>query len=120
MSETNKAVLVNANAAIDRLDIEGFLSCCTDDLVWIAVGEMKLTGKAAVRQWMVTAYEEPPEYTVADLVAQGEFVIALGDIMVQEEDGKAVRHSYCDVWRVRGGKLAELRAFVVKSEAEQA
>jgi uncharacterized protein len=119
MSESNKAVLVNANAALDRGDIDGFLSCCADDLVWTAVGEMTLTGKVAVRQWMATAYKEPPEYSVADMVAQGEFVVALGDIMVQEEGGKSVRHSYCDVWRVRDGKVAELRAFVVNPEPEQ-
>jgi uncharacterized protein len=80
---------------------------------------MTLTGKAAVRQWMATAYEEPPEYTVADMVAQGDLVIALGDIMVREVSGKSVRHAYCDVWRVRSGKLAELRAFVIKPVAER-
>ena len=120
MSDANKAVLLNANAAIDKGDIEGFLSFCTDDIEWTAVGEMTLRGKQAVRQWMATAYLEPPEYTVVDLIAEGDFVVALGDIMVKNNDGLPIRHSYSDVWRVREGKLAELRAFVIRTATKQA
>jgi uncharacterized protein len=37
-----------------------------------------------------------------------------GEITLQGDDGKAARHSYCDVWRFEDGKLAELHAFVVE------
>ena len=49
MAETNKAILEKANAAIARGDFEGFLQFCTDDTVWIFIGERTLVGKAAVR-----------------------------------------------------------------------
>jgi len=58
---------------------------------------------------------EPPKFTVTNLIAEGDFVTALGDITLKDEDGKAVHHSYCDVWRFRGGKIVELRAFVIKT-----
>jgi len=119
MSESNKAVLLYANAAIDSGDNEGFLSFCTDDIEWTAVGEMRLKGKEALREWMATAYSTPPEYTVDDLVAEGDFVVALGYIMVKNDEGQPIRHAYSDVWRLREGKLAELRAFVVKPEANE-
>lgn len=118
MSDHNKAVLRSANAAIDARDNEGFLTFCTDDLVWTAVGEMTLRGKAAVRKWMATAYAEPPQYTVDEMIAEGDFVIALGHIIVKDGDGAPIRHAYSDVWRFREGKMAELRAFVVKDPSE--
>ena len=120
MAESNKAVLGRANAAIDSGDTEGFLAFCTDDIVWTSVGEMTLTGKEAVRRWMVGAYAEPPRYTVVDLIAEGDFVIALGEITVTDKDGYATPHAYCDVWRFRGGQMAELRAFVIKPGATHA
>jgi uncharacterized protein len=113
MSEDNKAILLSANAAIDRADTEGFLSFCTDDLEWTVVGEMTLHGKQAVREWMATAYSEPPKYTVDHLIADGEFLVALGDIFVKDSQGRPTRHAYSDVWRLREGKLASLRAFVI-------
>lgn len=92
MSNSNKAVLRAANAAIDRGDTEAFLSHCTDDLQWTAVGEMRLSGKAAVREWMATAYSTPPEYTVAETIAEGDLLVAVGDTMAKDEDGQTVRH----------------------------
>jgi ketosteroid isomerase-like protein len=38
---------------------------------------------------------------------------ALGEIELQSESGHWTRYEYCDVWRVREGKLAKLRAYVV-------
>lgn len=117
MSEGNKAVLRAANAAIDRGDTEAFLSYCTDDLEWTVVGEIKLIGKEAVRKWMATAYLEPPEYTVAEMIAEGESLVAVGSISAKDGNGQTAPHSYCDVWHFRAGKLAELQAFVIKAAA---
>ena len=117
MSETNKAILAKGNAAIAGGDNEGFLSFCADDTEWTFVGDKTLQGKAAVRQWMATTYKEPPRFTVDRLIAEGDFVTALGDITMKDEDGKAAHYSYCDVWRFRGGKIVGLKAFVIKTEA---
>lgn len=119
MSEDNKKVLLSANAAIDNGDTEGFLSFCTEDLEWTAVGEFTLKGKEAVRQWMAVAYLESPQYTVADLIAEGDFLVAVGDILVKDNNGQPIRHCYSDVWRFHEGKMAELRAFVIKAAVKQ-
>ena len=113
MSATNKAILEQANAAISTGNYEGFLAFCSEDTEWTFVGEMTLKGKAAVRRWMAENYEEPPRFAVAQLLADGDFVVALGDIMTKDAEGKAVPSSYCDVWRFDGGKMVELKAFVV-------
>lgn len=117
MSERNREILKKANAAIAEGDVEGFLKFCTEDSEWIFVGDRTIKGKEAVRQWMMTAYQEPPKFEVHHMIAEHDFVAALGEITLKDEEGKAVRHAYCDVWRFRDGKMAGLRAFVVKAGA---
>lgn len=110
----NKTILLQANAAIVAGDNEGFLAHCTEDTEWTFVGEQTLRGKPAVREWMRTAYQQPPQFRVEHLIAENDFVTAVGTIMLPDEHGQAVEHAYCDVWRLRDGQLAALRAFVLK------
>jgi uncharacterized protein len=118
MSEKNKAILIQANAAVAKGDYEGFLAHCTEDVEWTFVGEQTLKGKAAVRHYMHSTYREPPRFVVAHLIAEGDFVTAVGDIDIQDETGTVVHSAYCDVWRIRDGKLAELKAFVVEIKGD--
>ena len=118
MSENNKAILEAANAAIAKGNYEEFLSFCADDAQWTFVGDKTLKGKEAVRQWMATEYMEPPLNIVANLIAEGDFVTALGDLTIKDKDGKAADYSYCDIWRFRGGKMVELKAFVIKTKVK--
>lgn len=118
MSDNNKAILEVANAAIAGGDNEGFLKFCADDTQWTFVGHRTLKGKEAVRQYMATTYKEPPRFTVTDLIAEGDFLTVLGEITLKDENGKEIDYSYCDVWRFRGDKIIELRAFVIKIEVE--
>lgn len=116
MQHDNKAILEKANAAITRGDHDAFLSLCTDDTVWTFVGEQVLHGKEAVRQYMAKVYREPPEFMVEKLIGCGDYVTALGNITMKDSHGTATEYSYCDVWLFRDGKMAALRAFVIKIE----
>lgn len=115
MSELNTTVLRKANAAVSAGDIEGFLSFCADDIVWSTVGAETLCGKEAVREWMAKEYAQPPTFTVDRLIAEGDFVAALGEIMSKDEKGRPITYSYCDVWRFRDRKMVELRAYVIEA-----
>ena len=119
MSENHKATLEKANAAIVQGDIEGFLQFCTEDTKWTFVGDRTLSGKQAVRQWMESAYREPPRFKVHRMIAEGDFLTALGEITLKDENGKETRYAYSDVWRFREGKLAEVHAFVVEAVLER-
>jgi ketosteroid isomerase-like protein len=114
MSENNKAILEQANAAVVRGDHEEFLSRCTDDVEWTFVGDQTLKGKDAVRRYMSSTYIEPPTFVVTRLIAEGDFVTAIGTIDIKDAAGHTTHSAYCDVWRIRDGKLAELTAFVVE------
>lgn len=115
MNLDNKAILEKANAAVTAGDNEGFLSFCTDDTEWVFVGDRTLKGKDAVRQYMARAYAEPPTFMVEHLIAEGEFVTAIGKISMKDEQGMMIDYSYCDVWKFRDGKMAELKAFVIET-----
>ncbi|MCC8409972.1 nuclear transport factor 2 family protein [Mucilaginibacter sp. UR6-1] len=117
MNQDNKTILEKANAAVTAGDNEGFLSFCTDDTVWEFIGDRTLHGKEAVRQYMSEAYVEPPQFMVEHLVAEGDYVIATGKISIKNDEGVLIHYAYCDVWRLRDGKLAELKAFVIEQQA---
>ena len=113
----NKEVLEKANAAVTKGDNEGFLYFCTEDVKWTFIGEQILEGKEAVREYMKTTYLAPPKFKVENLIAEGEFVTAIGNISLADEAGKSTNYSYCDVWRFVDGKMAELKAFVIETES---
>lgn len=113
MSQSNKATLERANDAVSKGDHEGFLAFCTEDTRWTFVGERTLEGKVAVREYMAETYREPPQFDVERMIAEHDIVAAMGKITLKDETGKATRYSYCDVWRLEHGKLAELHAYVV-------
>lgn len=117
MKLNNKAILELANAAVTAGDNEGFLSFCTDDTEWTFVGDQILRGKEAVRQYMAKAYVEPPKFMVENLIAEGEFVTALGKINLKDKNGKTIEYAYCDVWRFCDGKMIELKAFVIETKS---
>nr|WKN38054.1 nuclear transport factor 2 family protein [Tunicatimonas sp. TK19036] len=119
MIEHNKATLKKANEAVAKGDHEGFLKFCTDDTHWTFVGDQVLQGKEAVRQWMATTYLQPPKFDIKNLIAENDFVTAIGNITMTDDDGKATHYSYCDVWRFRDGKMAELLAFVVEPKKSE-
>ncbi len=114
MTETNKEILRRANAAISRGDHEGFLALCSEDTEWVFVGDRTLRGKEEVRQYLAEIYLEPPRFEVAHLIAEGDWVTALGTITLKDGDGKDVDHAYCDVWRFRDGRMVQLKAFVIE------
>jgi ketosteroid isomerase-like protein len=116
MSDTHKAVLTKANEAISAGDYEAALAFCTEDTEWNFVGDRTLKGKDAVRQYMAEAYREPPVFRVDRMIAEGDFLTAIGEITLKDKDGKATDYAYCDVWRFRDGKMAELQAFVIETD----
>ena len=114
MSAANRAIIDKANEAFARNDVEGLLALCREDFTWTMVGSESAVGKAAVREWMAKAPPGAPKFTVDTVIVDGDFVTCIGD-MTMPEKGKDVGYAYCDVWRLEGGKIAELKAFVIKT-----
>lgn len=113
---TNKALLKNANDALQRGDIDAFLSFCTDDTKWVFVGEKTLIGKEAVKQYLKEAYTETTQFTIEQMIEEGDFVVQIGAISFENQDGEVESYLVSDLWRFQNGKMAELKAFVTKDE----
>jgi uncharacterized protein len=119
MSVKNKEIVAKVNAAFAEGSVEGFLSFCADDVAWTMVGDTTVKGKDALRQWMASMGNmEPPKFTVTHVIAEGDFVMAHGDMIMKDKDGKVVPYAYCDIYRFQGDKIVELRAFVRETEAK--
>ena len=118
MSAKNKEIIEKVNASFAEGDVEGFLSHCAEDVVWTMVGNKTTRGKNAIREWMASMEMEPPKFTVDNIIGEGDFVTAYGDMTMKDKDGKTVPYAYCDIYRFRDGKIAELNSFVIKTEAK--
>ncbi|MDV6167130.1 nuclear transport factor 2 family protein [Flavobacterium sp. DG1-102-2] len=109
----NKEILLAANAAVSRGDNNGFLAFCAEEIIWEFVGEQTLQGKKAILEYMESTYLEPPKFNVENLVAEGEYVTAVGNITIKDKQGNPTAYDYCDLWRFRNGKMVALKAFVI-------
>ena len=118
MSANNKAIVEKVNASFAEGGLEGFLSFCADDVVWTIVGDRTVKGKTAIREWMASVDMEPPKFSVEKIISEGDFVTAHGGMTMKDKDGKTGSYEYCDIYRFRNGKIAELRSFVVKTAAK--
>ena len=61
---------------------------------------------------------EPPKFTVDNIIAEGDFVTAYGNMTMKEKDGNNEPYAYCDIYRFRDGKIVELNSFVIETEAK--
>jgi len=118
MSARNKEIVEKVNASFAEGGAEGFLTHCADDVVWTMVGDKTTKGKSAIREWLASMDTEPPRFTVNNIIGEGDFVTAYGDMTMKDKDGKVVPYAYCDIYRFRDEKIVELSSFVIKTEAK--
>ena len=121
MGADRKAIVEQINAGFAGNNLEKVLSFCTEDFTWTMVGDSTVKGKDAIRKWMASMDPEPPQFTIQQVVAEGDSVITRGDMMMKTSKD-AVPHSYafCDVYRFKGDKVAELTAFVIRTDQTRA
>jgi uncharacterized protein len=118
MSEKHKETVKNLNAVIRENDLEKFLDFFTDDVQWTKVGDKSADGKEALRQVIASLGDAPPPSRVSFhlMIAEGNDVAAYGNLTVKDEDGITISQDFCDIYRFRGDKIAELIAFDITSQ----
>jgi uncharacterized protein len=114
---TRKEIVQRINDAFAENNLEKVLSFCTDDLSWTMVGDTTVTGKDSIRKWMASMNPQPPQITIRQTVAEGDVVVARGDMMMQQKkNGPSIPYTFCDIYRFAGDKVAELIAFVIQTD----
>ena len=117
MPANQKEIVQRINEAFAENNLEKVLSFCTDDLTWTMVGDTTVRGKDAIRKWMASMDPQPPKFTIQQTVAEGDAVITRGDMLMQQtKNGPWIAFTFCDIYRFAGDKVAELTAFVIRTD----
>ena len=117
MAVNRKDIVQQINEAFAENNLEKVLSFCTDDLAWTMVGDTSVRGKDAIRKWMASMNPQPPQLSIHQTIAEGDVVIARGDMtMAESKNAPAIPYTFCDIYRFAGDKVAELTAFVIRTD----
>lgn len=117
MPANRKDIVQRINEGFAENNLEKVLSFCTDDITWTMVGDTTVRGKEPIRQWMASMDPQPPQLRIQQIIAEGDSVVARGDMMMQErKDGPSIPYTFCDIYRFAGDKVVELTAFVIRTD----
>ena|SRR5688572_27085351 len=117
MAVNKKEIVQRINEAFAENNLEKVLSFCTDDLKWTMVGDTTITGKDPIRKWMASMDPQPPQLSIRQTIAEGDSVVACGDMVMQEKKGgPGIPYTFCDIYRFSGDKVVELTAFVLRTD----
>ena len=117
MAVNRKEIVQRINQGFAENNLEKVLSLCKDDLTWTMVGDTTVKGKDAIRKWMASMDPQPPQFTIQQTVAEGDLVVTRGDMLMQQQkNGPSIPYTFCDIYRFEGDKVAELTAFVIRTD----
>ena len=117
MDANRKDIVRRINEGFADNNLEQVLSFCTEDLTWTMVGDTTVRGQDSIRRWMASMNPQPPQLTIQQTVAEGDLVIARGDMRMQSKKGGPwIPYTFCDIYRFEGDKVAELTAFVIRTD----
>jgi uncharacterized protein len=60
---------------------------------------------------------QPPIFTIQQTIAEGDSIVTRGDMVMQDKkNGLSIPYTFCDIYRFAGEKVAELTAFVIRTD----
>jgi ketosteroid isomerase-like protein len=116
-TNTTLAVIRRMEEAINRRDVDAFMACCTDDIVWETTTppdgdrfEGQVAVRAAVEDFLRGSRD--PVFETEDLIALGDHGFLRWRYEWKNADGTAGHVRGVDLIRLRDGKIAEMLAYV--------
>jgi len=110
MSDTNKQIIEKANAVLAKGNTDEFLSLCAEDVEWTIFADSPSTmkGQQAIREFMKSSPgSEAPDFTVDNLIADGDFVVSHGKMTMQDKVKRCLTFSATSI----SSKTAKLPSF---------
>lgn len=103
-----------------RPDVDAILGDVTDDIHFAMAGKPPIVGKAEFRKMLdeMAGQAGEMDMRLETTLVDGDRAMVSGLISMPGEQGGRKAYAFCDVYRLAGGKVAELKAYVV--EVEQA
>ncbi len=126
--EGNKQAVTRFCAGFGEADIDGVLDMMTDDATWRVMGKPHLYSGAGIKTkakmesiWrdMYAGFAEPLRMDVVDMVAEGDRVAAECRCHAVTRDGKVYQNDYHILFRLRDGRIAEVREYTDLMHAQE-
>jgi ketosteroid isomerase-like protein len=115
----NKAVVRRFYDAAARGDMEACFSLLADDVKWTNIGTTRFSGTYTGKQALLEQLLGPlfgqlkagifP--TIENLIAEADIVVAQTTGTAETRDGVPYNNSYCQVMRIRDGKIVEVKEY---------
>ena len=117
--EDNKHVIKAFYEAGNRGDMDACFAPLADDIKWTNIGSTKFSGTFVGKQVLTEQLLGPLfgqlkagiSSVVENMIAEGDFVVAQTAGTAETKDGKPYNNSYCQVIKVREGKIAEVKEY---------
>jgi uncharacterized protein len=113
-TEESTRVVQAAVEALNRGDAAGFLGSFSDDLVFEMPGTTPVSGTTRGIQEFIALATKVADLTSVMITLKVTFFLAAGEWVVVRADGHGVTKAgrdydnhYCQLWRVRNGKICE-------------
>ncbi|WP_194755952.1 nuclear transport factor 2 family protein [Aliidiomarina indica] len=111
-----KEFLTTFNQAWVDNDIDTIVQGVTNDIHFrMATDETGVHGKEAFKIWLkdMLISDVEMDVTTDRMIISGDEAVLSGRIRMIEQDGTQKQFTFCDLYRLRDGKVAELVAYVM-------
>jgi len=115
----NKQIVLDFYDAGARGDMDACFALLADDITWTNIGTTKFSGTYAGKQALVEQLLGPLfgqlkagiASAIERLTAEGDVVVAQTAGTAETHDGRPYNNTYCQVIRIRDGKIAEVKEY---------
>jgi ketosteroid isomerase-like protein len=115
----NKQVVRNFYDAAARGDMEACFALLANDVKWTNIGTTKFSGTYTGKQVLLEQLLRPLfgqlksgiSTVVENLIAEADVVVAQTTGSAETHDGVPYNNSYCQVMRIREGKIVEVKEY---------
>ena len=116
----NKQVVLDFYEAGARGDMDACFALLADDVTWSNIGSTKFSGtyvgKQAIAEDLLGPLFNQLKAGIASqierLVAEGDIVVAQTSGTAETLNGVAYNNDYCQVIRIRDGRIAEVKEYM--------
>jgi ketosteroid isomerase-like protein len=116
---TNKQIIQAFYDSGNRGDLGGCLALLADDVRWTNIGATRFSGTYDGKEALVEGLLGPVfgqlkagiHSSIGNVVAEDEYVVVESCGTAELTDGRPYNNIYCHVFRVRDGKITEVREY---------
>lgn len=117
--EQNKQVVREFFAAGERGDMDACFALLADDITWTNIGTTSFSGTYAGKQSLIDDLIGPLfaqlkagiASSVENLVGEGDIVVVQSRGTAETKDGVPYNNAYCQVMRIRDGRICEVTEY---------